>query len=158
MSLDQNDITNLNSANSQTLHSLHHGHKFGQGRCVFTATGGKATGAHGMGLTVPKGCSVTRCIYKVLTTFTSPTTDDATIALHLVAANDVISAVSIDTGTTWDASIPIVCIPVTATLSTWLHTTVDSEFTATVGVEALTAGKLVLFAEWFYWGDLSLTA
>ena len=74
-----------------------------------------------------------------------------------VVANDIVSAAAISTGTTWDASIPIVCIPVTATLSTWLHTTADSEITATVAVEVLTAGKLVLFVEWLYWGDLALT-
>lgn len=156
MSYDQVDVTAKNNAEGVSKNPAKDGWKLGRARCVFTATAGKAIAAHGLGLTVPKGSSLTRCVYKVLTTFTSAT-DAGTIALHAVAANDIVSAVAISTGTTWDASIPIVCIPVTATLSTWLHTTVDSEITATVAVEALTAGKLVLFAEWLYWGDLALT-
>jgi hypothetical protein len=156
MSYDQADITAFNNAEGVSKLPSRGGWKTGHGRCVFSATGGSSIAAHGMGLTVPKGSSVTRCVYKVLTTFTSAS-DAGTIALSLEAANDVVSAAAISTGTTWDASIPIVCIPVTATLSTWLHTTVDREFTATVAVEALTAGKLVLFAEWMYWGDLALT-
>jgi hypothetical protein len=156
MSLNQADVTALNNAEGVSKSPEKLGWKQGRGRCVFTATGGKAIAAHGLGLTVPKGSSLTRCVYKVLTTFTSAT-DAGTIALHAEAANDIVSAAAISSGTTWDASIPIVCIPVTATLSTWLHTTVDRELTATVAVEALTAGKLVLFAEWLYWGDLALT-
>jgi hypothetical protein len=156
MSFDQADVTALNNAEGVSKSPVKKGWKTGRGRCVFTATGGKAIAPHGMGLTIPKGSSITRCVYKVLTTFTSAT-DAATIALHCVAANDIVSAAAISSGTTWDASIPIVCVPVTATLSTWLHTTVDSEVTATVAIEALTAGKLVLFVEWLYWGDLALT-
>ena len=156
MSYDQADITTFNNADGVSKLPSRGGWKKGKGRCVFTATGGKAIAAHGLGLTIPKGASITRCVYKVLTTFTS-SSDAGTIALHCVAANDIVSAAAISTGTTWDASIPIVCIPVTATLSTWLHTTADSEITATVAVEALTAGKLVLFVEWLYWGDLALT-
>ncbi len=159
MSYDQSDITALNNAEGVSKLPSRGGWKTGHGRCVFNASGDtsmRTIAPHGLGLTIPKGSSIWRCVYKVLTTFTSAT-DAGTIALSVVAANDIVSAVAISTGTTWDASIPIVCIPVTATLSTWLHTTADSEITATVAVEALTAGKLVLFAEWLYWGDLALT-
>lgn len=156
MSLNQADVTVLNNADGVSKTPDRYGWKMGRGRCTFSATGGSTIAAHGLGLTIPKGASITRCVYKVLTTFTSAT-DAGTIALHCVAANDIVSAAAISTGTTWDASIPIVCVPVTATLSTWLHTTADSEITATVAVEALTAGKLVLFVEWIYWGDLALT-
>lgn len=157
MSFSQTDLTNLNNAEGLTkMFGRKHGAKMGRGRGIFSATGGSSIAAHGTGLIIPKGSSITRCVYKVLTTFTS-STDAGTIALSCVAANDIVSAAAISTGTTWDASIPIVCIPVTATLSTWLHTTVDSEIVATVAVEALTAGKLVVFAEWLYWGDLDLT-
>lgn len=157
MSFNQADLLNFNNANSETTQSRFHGYKFGAGKCVFDPTantGERTVDAHGLGLIVPKNSIVTRAVYKVLTTFTSPTTDDATIALHLVAANDIVSAVSIDTGTTWDAGAPVLGIPVTATAATWLTTTVDSEVTATVAVEALTAGKLVLWLEWMYFGDV----
>lgn len=152
----QTDITNFNNAEGQTKLPKNHGAKIGRGICVFDPsanTGERTVAAHGLGLVVPKNSLVTRVIYKVLTTFTSPTTDDATIAISLVAANDVVSAVSIDTGTTWDAAGPIACIPVTETEASWLTTTVDSELTATVAVEALTAGKVVFFVEWLYFGD-----
>lgn len=156
MSYDQADITAFNNAEGVSKSPAKNGWKKGRGRCVFTATGGSTVAAHGMGLTVPKGASITRCVYKVLTNFESGT-DAATIALSCVAANDIVTATALSVGTTWDAGIPVVCVPVTATLSTWLHTTADSEITATVAVEALTQGKLVLFAEWLYWGDLALT-
>lgn len=157
VSYSQADITSKNNANESSQFPSREGWKLGGGRAEFTATGGKAIAAHGLGLTIPKGATITRVIYKTLTTFTSAT-DAATIALHIVAANDVVTAVAIsDGGNPWDAGIPKVTTPVTATASTWLHTTADSELTATVAVEALTAGKLVVFVEWVYWGDLSLT-
>lgn len=158
MSYDQADVTARNNAEGVSKTPTRAGWKMGTGRCVFSPSGDstkRTIAAHGMGLTIPTGSSITRCVYKVLTTFTSAT-DAGQIALKCVAANDIVSAAAISTGTTWDASIPIVCIPVTATLSTWLHTTVDSEITATVSVEVLTAGKLVLFVQWLYWGDISL--
>ncbi len=156
MSFSQVDLDNFTNAEGVAKLSRKLGAKMGSGRGIFSATGGSTIAAHGTGLVIPKGCSITRCIYKVLTTFTSAT-DAGTIALSCVAANDIVTATAISSGTTWDASIPIVCVPVTATLSTWLHTTVDSEVTATVAVEALTAGKLVVFVEWLYWGDVTLT-
>ncbi len=156
MSFDNQDVVNKNNVEGQSKMGPKLGYKTGRGRCTFSATGGSSIAAHTLDLVIPKGASITRCVYKVLTTFTSAT-DAGTIALSCVAANDIVSAVAISTGTTWDASIPIVCIPVTATLSTWLHTTADSPIVATVAVEALTAGKLVVFAEWIYWGDLALT-
>lgn len=156
MSYDQSDITFFNNADGVSKSPNRGGWKKGRGRCTFTATSGVAVGATTLGLLLPKGTTVSRCVYKVLTNFESAT-DASTIALSLVAANDIVTATALSVGTTWDAGIPVVCVPVTATLSTWLHTTVDSSMTATVGIEALASGKLVLFAEWFYWGDLALT-
>ncbi len=155
-SYTQSDLTNLNNAESPSKYNRTFGYRHGAGKCVFdpsATTASRTTGAHGCGLVVPKNAVVTRAVYKVLTTFTSPTTDDATIAIHIVAANDVVSAVSIDTATTWDAGIPVETIPVIETPASWLTTTANSEVTFTVGVEALTAGKMVLWVEWLYFGD-----
>ncbi len=155
-SYNNGDITNFNNAEPPLKNSRTHGYKVGQGKCTFDpslTSASRTVAAHECGLVIPKKAIVTRAVYKVLTTFTSAS-DSATIAISIVAANDVVSAVAISTGTTWDASIPILAIPVTATASTWLTTTADSPVTFTVGTDVLTAGKLVLWVEWFYYGDI----
>lgn len=159
VSLSNSELLSLNNADSESAASRTHGYQMGGGRAVFTATGGKSIAAHGLGLTVPKGAVVTRVLYKVLTTFTSAT-DAATIALSLNGANDIVSAVAISNGANpWDStSVPVATI-VTDTLSTNLAVTTDGgkELTATVASEALTAGKLVVWVEWVYHGDLTAT-
>lgn len=153
-SLTVTDIGNFNNGESVGKYSRTLGYKHGMGRCTFDATGGKATGAHTCDLVIPKGAAVKFAAYKVLTTFTSAT-DAGTIAISVVAANDVVSAVAISTGTTWDAaSIPIETIPKVETSTTWLVTTAAVSPTFTVATEALTAGKMVVWFEWLYWGDL----
>lgn len=159
VSLVNADLVSLNNADSESAASRTQGYKMGGGRAVFTATGGKAIGAHGLGLVVPKGAVLTRVLYKVLTTFTSAT-DAATIALSVISANDLVSAVAISNGANpWDATSIPVATAVTHTLATNLAVTTDGgkELTATVAVEALTAGKLVVWAEWVYHGDETAT-
>lgn len=155
-SWNQGDITNMNNAESVSKNARDHGWKTHVAKCVFDPSGDstdRTVAAHGCGLKLPSKAIVTGAWYKVLTTFTSAA-DTATIAIHVVAANDVVSAVSIDTGTTWDASTPIEGIPKLETTSTWLTTTAESEVTFTVAVQALTAGKLVLWVEYLYYGDV----
>lgn len=155
-SFTQTDITNLNLSNSENLFQ-NHGYKVGRARCVFTATGGKAIATHGLGLTIPKGALIVKAYYKVLTTFTSAT-DAATIALKVKSANDLVSAIAISNGANpWDAGGGVVCIP-TGTLANEIdNDTADNEVSAVVASEALTAGKLVLWLEFSYYGDLALT-
>lgn len=157
MSFDYQDIVDRNNVEDVTKLGKKLGYKSGRARTVFTATGGKVAGAYALDLVIPKGAVVKRAWYKTLTTFTSAT-DAATIALKIVGANDVVSAIAIsDVSNPWDAGGPKAGIPVTQTLSSWLTTTADSAVTATVAVEDLTAGKLVVFVEWEYFGDLTLT-
>lgn len=154
-SFTQSDITHANNAEPNSKNSRTHGWRLGHGACSFdpsATTASRTIAAHGCGLTLPKNAVVTGAWYKVLTTFTS-SSDAATIAISIVAANDVVSAVSIATGTTWDAAVPVEGIPKIETTSTWLATTVDSEVTFTVAVEALTAGKLVFWVDYMYYGD-----
>lgn len=153
MSFTQADITNLDNGEGQTKFPKDWGKKSGIAKCVFDATGGKAVGAYGLGLTIPKNSYVRKAFYKVITTFTDGVDDSATIALSVAGANDLTSAVSIATGTTWDASGLVACIPTDA-LSNEIAITADSEVTATVAVLPLTAGKLVLWVEWVYYGDV----
>lgn len=155
MSYDNADLVNRNNVEGVSALGKKLGYKTGRGRGFFTATGGSAIGAHGTGLIIPKGASITRVVYKVLTTCASATSA-GTLALSCVAANDIVSAAAISTNV-WNAGIPVASIVVGGTLSTWLHTTADSEIVATVAVEAFTAGKVIVFADWIYWGDVALT-
>ncbi len=154
MSFSQTDIDTFNAAESHSKTPVKCGYKKGVARLVWDATGGKAIGAHVSELTLPRGAVIKAAFYKVLTTFTSAT-DAATIAISVVSANDVVSAAAISTGTTWDsASIPIETVPKVETSTTWLVTTADSPVTFTVAVEALTAGKIIVWFEYLYFGDL----
>lgn len=156
-SLSYADITALDGGPSQTKMPQNWGKKFGFARTTFTATGGSAIGAHTLDLVIPKGAHVTKAYYKVLTTFTS-STDAATIALKLVAANDIVTAVAISAGgDVWDAGGLVIATPTGSMANELAATTADTAVTATVAVEALTAGKLVLWVEWVYFGDLDLT-
>lgn len=113
-SYTNSDITNLNNAESNQKNTRVHGYKQGGGRCVFdpSATSGDRTiAAHGCGLVIPKGAVVTFAAYKVLTTFTS-STDAATIAVSIVGANDVVSAIAISNGgNPWDAAVAQETVP-----------------------------------------------
>ena len=154
-SWNQTDINNANKGNPSKLNAVDHGAKFGAGKCVFDPSANssdRTVAAHTCGLKIPKGALVRFAGYKVLTTFTSAA-DSATIAVSVVAANDVVSAVAISTGTTWDAAGFIEAIPKTEDPSTWLTTTAESDVTFTVGTQALTAGKLVFWFEWLYYQD-----
>ncbi len=151
-SFNQGDITNMNNAEPPLKNSRDHGYKTGVAKCVLDASAGKAIGAHTCGLTLPAKALITGAWYKVLTTFTSAT-DAGTIAISVVAANDVVSAVAISSGTTWDAAGAIEAIPKIETTASWLTTTVPSAVTFTVAVEALTAGKMVVWVQYLYYGD-----
>lgn len=155
-SFNNSDIVNFNNAEPPFKNSKFHGFRHGAGKCVFdpsAVSADRTIGAHTCGLVVPKGSLVKFSAYKVQTTFTSAT-DAATIAVSIVGANDVVSAVAISNGgNPWDAGV-FETIPKIETSSTWLTTTVDSSVTFTVAVEALTAGKLVLWVEWLYFGDI----
>lgn len=166
MSFDPQDVLNDNNVEGQSKMGKALGWKTGRVRAMFSATGGAAIGSHNLvgldgvtTITIPKGATITRALYKVLTTFTSAT-DAGTIALQVVGANDVTSAVAISNGANpWDAAdLPVAGTPVTHTLSTWLtNKTADVTPKAVVAVEALTAGKLIVWLEYVYWGDVPVT-
>jgi hypothetical protein len=129
-----------------------------------SATSGERTiAAHGLGVYIPTKAIITRVWVDVVTTFTSAT-DAGTIALHLQAANDVVSAIAIsDASNVWDAGIrgSKIGVPALADTATetalvvnalfaasMLKLTAVRELTATVAVEALTAGKANIFVEY----------
>jgi len=119
--------------------------------------------AHGLGVYLPTKAIITNAWVDVITTFTSAT-DAATIALKAQNAGDLTAALAIsDASNIWDAGIHG-CLPGsyaeatvagdTAVLdaarkaASFIKLTAERELTATVAVEALTAGKAVIYVEY----------
>lgn len=120
--------------------------------------------AHALGAALPKNAIITGLFYDVITTFTSAT-DAATVALKIQSANDLLSAIAIsDASNVLDAGVHggLIGYPnfgadaahdsqveVAALFAaTYLKLTAAVQITATVAVEALTAGKMNIFARY----------
>lgn len=107
---------------------------------------GGAIGAINLGVFLPDNAVIRRAWYDVVTTFTSAT-DAATVALKAQTAGDLKAAIAIsDVSNPWDAAIKD-GVPVD-TAATAIKLTAERELVLTVAVEALTAGKLVLYVEY----------
>jgi hypothetical protein len=121
--------------------------------------------AHGLGVYLPAKAVITKFMFDVVTTFTSAT-DAATIAYKAQSANDLLSALAIsDAQNIHDAGVHgglpgfpnlgadaahDTQVEVAALFAaTAIKLTAEREITATVAVEALTAGKAVLFVEYY---------
>lgn len=126
----------------------------------------KTAAAHGLSVYLPDNAIVIRSWYDVITTFVTAD-DSGTIALKVEGANDLVSAISIVDGTNvWDAGMHGTLTAGTTTLTEaapptrtavvnaadlaagLIKLTAERELTATVAVQALTAGKLVLYVEY----------
>lgn len=123
----------------------------------------KTVAAHGTGVFLPKGAILIAGWTDVITTFTSATSA-ATIALKAEAANDLVAAVAINSGTSrWNAGLggllvgnyaertvagDTAILSAASMAASFIKTTAEREIVATVGVEALTAGKMVIFVEY----------
>lgn len=128
------------------------------------STSERSIAAYPLGVYIPSGAILLRYIVDVKTTFTSAT-DAATIAIHTQSADDILAAVAISTaGDVWDAGIHAGKIgfpnfgadaahdsqvEVAALFAaTYLKLTAIRQITATVAVEALTAGKANIYIEY----------
>lgn len=126
--------------------------------------GDRTIAAHGLGVYIPDNAIITNVFIDVVTTFTSAT-DAATIAIHAQGADDIVAAIAISDGTNvWDAGIhgskigyPNLgadaahdsAVEVAALFAgAMLKMTAERQLTATVAVEALTAGKAVIYVEY----------
>lgn len=124
----------------------------------------KTVAAHPLGVFLPNKAIIKRFWYDVITTFTSATSA-ATIAYKANAADDLLAAVAINSGTTMhnagihgglagypnlgaDAAHDTQVEVAALFAATFVKLTAERELTATVAVEALTAGKAVLFVEY----------
>lgn len=121
--------------------------------------------AHGLGVYLPTKAIITRFWVDVITTFTSATSA-ATIAYKAQSADDLLAAVAINSGTTMhnagihgglpgfpnlgaDAAHDTQVEVAALFAATFIKLTAERELVATVAVEALTAGKAVLFVEYY---------
>lgn len=119
--------------------------------------------AHGLGVYLPTKAIITRAWTDVVTAFTSATSA-ATIALKAEGTGDLVVGIAINSGSTrWGAGLGG-CLPgsyAEATVAgdsalldaarnagSYVKTTAVREITATVGVEALTAGKMNIYLEY----------
>jgi hypothetical protein len=103
--------------------------------------------AHGLGLTLPAHSLIVGGFVDVNTVFTSADST-ATIAIKVEGANDIITAAAVS-GAPWSTIGRKAIIPKANTPeSTSVKTTVAREITATVAVQALTAGKLTGYLYW----------
>lgn len=107
-----------------------------------------ALGAGLSGVIIPSGHTIVNGTYKVVTGGASPTgVDNGTLAISIEAANDLVSATAISTGTTWDAAGHILMIPDIATVGDYVTTTADRELTFTTATDAWTAGELNVYLD-----------
>lgn len=113
-------------------------------------SGDRTIAAHTIAIAIPDKSIITRVYIEVLTTFTSAT-DAGTIALSLNAANDVKTATAISAGGDfWDAGFHD---PLQAgAAANFIKLTAARQLTATVAVEALTAGKMLVFVDYVLGG------
>lgn len=119
--------------------------------------------AHGLSVYLPTKAIIISAWTDVVTTFTSATSA-ATIALMANGAGDLVAGIAINSGSTrWNAGLGG-CLPGAAAEATvsgdsailaaarfagsLIKTTAVREITATVGVEALTAGKMNIYVEY----------
>lgn len=111
-----------------------------------SATAGERTiAAHGLGVTIPDDAIIVGGFVEVNTTFTSAT-DAATVAINVEGANDIVSAIAIsDVSNPWDAGRKAIVPKANTPESTSVKLSAAREITATVAVEALTAGKATVF-------------
>ena len=112
----------------------------------FAVDGG--TGAIAISAAIPDNAIIQRVDYEVITTFTSPTSDAATIALSINSANDLVTAVDIaDSGSPFDAGAPVVTA-VTGATAAFVKLTAARQVTLTIGVEDVTAGKMRVYVQY----------
>lgn len=121
--------------------------------------------AHGLGVFLPIGAIITRAWYQVKTSFDDGASKNATIAISVNGANDLVSAIAIsDASNVWNAGLhgtlagnyaeatvagDTAVLAAARAVGSYIGAlTAEKEIVATVAVHALTAGKLMIFVEY----------
>ena len=105
----------------------------------------KTVAAHPLGVYIPSGAIITKAIFQTKTGFTSAA-NTATVAISAQGANDLVTAAAVS-GAGFNVAGLTTGIP-DGTVTNSIILTAEREITATVAVQALTAGKLVIFIEY----------
>ena len=105
-----------------------------------TPASNKTAAAHPLAVTIPDNAVVILGFVDVIEAVTS--TGDATVAIHLATANDLLTATE-KTNLTLGALIPMA-----AAATTPFKLTAEKAVTVTVGTAALTAGKIDGYIIW----------
>ena len=135
----------LNTVNDESLAATDGLQRFHMARATydFSSEGG-AVSAIGLGVTLPDNAIICGGFVDVSTTCTSAT-DAGTMALKIATANDLVVAVAIDDQSNpWDAGVQAIIPKANTPESTSIKLTTASEITATIAVEAFTAGKFTV--------------
>jgi len=127
-----------------------HPHAIARGTYDFAVSGG-ATSTIGLGVTIPDNAIVIKAWYEVITTLTSATgPDNATVSLDIPTddAAGLLAAIAINNGANpWDAGHHA-CIQDGTVANFANKCTAARELSMTIAVDALTAGKFILWAEY----------
>jgi hypothetical protein len=101
---------------------------------------GGAIKAYSLGVWVPKGAVVLGGMVDSITTCVSAGADAGTMALSILAANDLVTAIAISDGTNpWDAGLH--AIKPLWTAATGIKMTAKGVLTATIASQIFSAGK-----------------
>ncbi len=125
-----------------------HPHRIARATYDFAVLGG-AISTIGLGVTLPDNAIITRAWYEVITTLTSAT-DAATVSIDIPTDDvaGIVAAIAIsNVANAWDAGLKEAIQDGTAAnFST--KATAARALSITIAVEAVTAGKFILFAEY----------
>jgi hypothetical protein len=119
---------------------------------VFDAEGednpNQTVGAHALDVKLPANAIICGGVVDVVKTFTSEN-DTATIAISVAQANDIVAAKAIGAeGDPWDEGLHAIKIKAN-TPESGIKLDADTPLTVTVGVEAVTAGKMVIYLDYY---------
>lgn len=105
--------------------------------------------AYALDVKLPANAIICGGVVDVVKTFTSEN-DTATIAISVAQANDIVAAKAIGAeGDPWDAGLHAIIPKANTPESTGIKLTAEKAITVSVGVEALTAGKLVIYLDYY---------
>lgn len=110
-----------------------------------TANAGERTvAAHGLGVTIPDKAIVVGGVMQVNALFTSAGGDTGTVAISVQSANDIVTAAAVSGAPYSSTGLKAITPKANTPETTGIALTAAREVTATVAVQALTAGKLTL--------------
>ena len=114
----------------------------------FSVDGG-AVSAISSDTLIPANFIITNAFYKVATTCTTAGADAGTMAISVESANDLVTATSVATATTWDDTAAAVkCISDLATVADYVHVGSTGKLvTFTIATQAFTAGVIEVFIQ-----------